>query len=177
MQIDSVSKHIVAPNSAYFFDTNVWIYIYGPIASAEQKKQAIYSTLLRNIIDHKATIFVSSLVLSEYINAVLHIGFKQWKRATGNFNANFKFDYRITADYQDRLKEAVLQVQEILKVCERRPDDFHIVNIGVILASMNQNADYNDAYYIHDCEKIGMKLVSDDSDMKNVQSAITLITA
>lgn len=177
MVITKASQHLVAPASAYFFDTNVWLFIYGPIAGTNQRKQVVYSRLLKDIISHKATIFVSSLVLSEYINAVLHIGFKQWKRVSGNINANFKTDYRPTADYLDRLNEATLQVQEILKVCSRRPDDFHIVNIDTILSSMNQNADYNDAYYIHDCEKIGLKLVSDDTDMQRVTSPITLITA
>ena len=177
MVLTKVSQHIVAPNSAYFFDTNVWLFIYGPVAGTDKRKQAVYSRLLKDIISHKATIFVSSLVLSEYINVVLHIGFKQWKRTSGNINAHFKHDYRVTADYLDRLNEAVLQVKEILKVCQRRPDDFHIVNIDKILSSMNQNADYNDAYYLHDCETIGMKLVSDDADMQEMQGTITLITA
>lgn len=177
MVVTKASQHVVAPRGVYFFDTNVWVFIYGPIAGVDQKKQVAYSRLLRDILDHKATIYVSSLVLSEYINAVLHIGFNLWKRKTGNINARFKSDYRITADYLDRLNEAILQVQEILKVSERRPDDFHIVSINAILASMNQSADYNDAYYVNDCETIGMCLVSDDADMKNVQSCITLITA
>ena len=177
MVITKASRHVVAPNSAYFFDTNVWLFIYGPVAGTNQRKQGIYSRLLKDIISHNAVVFVSSLVLSEYINAVLHIGFKQWKRITGNTNASFKHDYRITDDYLDRLNEAILQVQEILKVCNKRPDDFHIVNIDSILGLMNHDADYNDSYYIHDCQEIGLKLVSDDSDMQNVQSPITLITA
>ncbi len=177
MVVTKVSQHVVAPNSVYFFDTNVWLFIFGPVAGTNRRKQDAYSRLLREIISHKATIYVSSLVLTEYINVVLHIGFKQWQRISCNNNANFKFDYRVTADYLDRLNEAVLQVKEILKVSQRRPDDFHIVDIDHILSSMNQNADYNDVYYLHDCEKIGMKLVSDDSDMQSLQGAITLITA
>lgn len=177
MVVTKVSRHQVAPNSAYFFDTNVWLLIYGPMAGTTPRKQAIYSNLLRDIINRKAQIHISSLILSEYINFVLRFGFRQWKRLTGNVNAEYKKDYRVTQDYKDRLADAVLQVQDILQVCTKRPDDFHIVDIDSILASMNQNADYNDAYYLHDCEKMGLILVSDDGDMQNVQSKITLVTA
>lgn len=177
MVVIRVSQHKVAPHSGYFFDANVWMFIFGPIAGSSPKKQSIYSALLKNIISHKAKVYVSSLVLSEYINAVLHIGFNQWKRATDNVNAVFKRDYRATQDYKDTLADAIRQVQAILDVCEKRPDDFHIVDIHRILASMDQNADYNDAYYIHDCEKVGLMLVSDDTDVQMIRSKIKLITA
>lgn len=171
------STHVVAPRSAYFFDTNVWLLIYGPIASASRKKQDIYSKLLKDILSHDAIVYISSLVVSEYINAVLHIGFRQWKRITSNTNANFKIDYRKTQNYKDTLEEAIREIREILNVCHKRPDDFHIVDIDSILTSMNQDADYNDAYYINVCESINLKLVSDDADMQSVPSRITLITA
>ena len=177
MVVTKVSHHQVAPHRGYFFDTNVWLYIFGPIAGTCEKKQSAYSNLLREIISHKASIHVSSLVLSEYINAVLHMGFNKWKRTPDNINANFKHDYRVTPEYKDTLADAIQQVQAILQVCQKRPDDFNIIDINSILASMNQNADYNDAYYLHDCEKIGLILVSDDADMQNMNSTITLITA
>ena len=94
---------------------------------------------------------------------------------TGNVNADFKRDYRSTDDYQTTLEDAVLQVNEILKVCDKRPDDFHTIDIDSVLASMNQDADYNDAYYIKNCENQKMKFVSDDLDIQKVNSSITLI--
>ena len=177
MVLTKADKHLVSSNNSYFFDTNVWIFIFAPIAGADKKKQSAYSSLFKDIQSKNATIFISSLVLSEYINAVLRMGFKQWKRVTGNVNADFKRDYRSTDDYQTTLEDAVLQVKEILKVCVKRPDDFHIIDIDNVLASMNQDADYNDVYYIKDCEKLKMKFVSDDSDIQKLDSTITLITA
>ena len=177
MVVTKVDKHVVSSTNAYFFDTNVWIFIFAPIAGADKKKQSVYSSLLKDIQSRNATIFISSLVLSEYINAMLRMGFKQWKRVTGNVNADFKRDYRSTDDYQTTLEDAVLQVNEILKVCTKRPDDFHTIDIDSVLASMNQDADYNDAYYIKNCENQKMKFVSDDLDIQKVNSSITLITA
>jgi predicted nucleic acid-binding protein len=177
MVVTKVDKHVVSSANAYFFDTNVWIYIFAPIAGTDKRKQSVYSSLLKDIQSRNATIFVSSLVLSEYINAMLRMGFKQWKRVTGNVNADFKKDYRNTEDYQTTLEDAVLQVKEILKVCTKRPDDFHIIDIDSVLVSMNQDADYNDVYYIKDCENQKMKFVSDDTDIQKVNSSIMLITA
>lgn len=177
MVVTKIDKHIVSSTNAYFFDTNVWIFIFCPISGYERTKQNAYARLLKDIQSRNATIYISSLVLSEYINAVLRMGFKQWKRVTGNVSADFKRDYRNTDDYQTTLEDAVIQVKEILKMCTKRPDDFQIIDINSVLASMNQDADYNDAYYIKDCEKQKMKFVSDDADIQKVNSSITLITA
>lgn len=177
MEIIKVNKHKVLPANVYFFDTNVWVFIFAPIAGTDKRKQSCYSKLLKEICSLDATIFVSSLVLSEYVNAVLRIGFKQWKNSNGIQNADFKFDYRVTNDYLTTLKDAVCQVEEILKICKKRPDDFHIIDLKSVLDQMNQNADYNDSYYVKDCEKMHMIFVSDDTDIQKIQSSIKLITA
>lgn len=177
MVVTKIDKHVVSATNAYFFDTNIWFFIYGPISGYERTKQNAYARLLKDIQSRNATIYISSLVLSEYINTVLRKGFRQWKRETGNVNADFKSDYRNTDDYQTTLEDAVIQVKEILKMCTKRPDDFQIIDINSVLASMNQDADYNDAYYIKVCEKQKMKFVSDDADIQKVNSSITLLTA
>lgn len=65
MVVAKISQHEVSPNSAYFFDTNIWLFIFGPVASTNKRKQSIYSQLLKNILSRNAVVFVSSLVLSE----------------------------------------------------------------------------------------------------------------
>lgn len=179
MKIVKVADHKVSSTNCYLFDTNIWLFIYGPVAGTDKKKQSVYSNLLRDIINCRATIFVSSLVIAEYVNAVLRIGFKQWMRRTDNKNAIFKTDYRPTDDYAEVLKDAVAQVNEILSisVVEKKPDDFHNLDIPGILASMNHNADYVDAYLAFSCEYSRLKLVSDDLDMQALRKDIVLVTA
>ncbi len=160
------------------FDTNVWILLFGPVAGAELKKQKQYSSLLREISSRGASIYITSLIVSEYINTVLRLGFKQWKREDkiGRINADFKQDYRNTEHYKSTLEEAVAQINVILSCTIRRPDDFHRININSMLDKLNCNCDYNDAYIVKCCEQDHLTLVSNDHDFAAVDSGITLLT-
>nr|DAN52430.1 MAG TPA: 23S rRNA-specific endonuclease [Caudoviricetes sp.] len=166
----------VGPHDKFMFDTNIWILLYGSIAGFEQKKQERYASLLKEILSRKANIYVTSIIVSEYINVVLHIGFKKWKKAHDNVNADFKHDYRPTEHYLDILQEAVFQVKEILSITQKRPDDFHRIDIASMLDELNSNYDYNDAYIVKCCEQDNLTLVSDDTDLTFVDSKITLLT-
>lgn len=176
MKIIKVNQHNPNQSFGYLFDTNVWLYIYGPVAGSNAKKQQIYSNLLNSILERKAVIFITSLVLSEYINRVLRIGFQQWKN-NGNYNADYKRDYRRTDDYKDTLADAIAQVEDILKITQRRPDDFNAMDINAILAAMSQSSDYNDSYLVKCCENTNIKFVSDDRDIISINSPITVIQA
>ena len=176
MEIIKVNQHNPNQSFGYLFDTNVWLYIYGPVAGSNAKKQRIYSNLLNSILERKAVIFITSLVLSEYINRVLRIGFQQWKD-NGNYSADYKHDYRATDDYKDNLADAIAQVEDILKITQRRPDDFNAMDINAILAAMSQSSDYNDSYLVKCCENANIKFVSDDRDIISINSPITVIQA
>lgn len=176
MEIIKVNQHNPNQSFGYLFDTNVWLYIYGPVAGSNAKKQRIYSNLLNSILERKAVIFITSLVLSEYINRVLRIGFQQWKD-NGNYSADYKRDYRGTDDYKDNLADAIAQVEDILKITQRRPDDFNAMDINAILAAMSQSSAYNDSYLVKCCENANIKFVSDDRDIISINSPITVIQA
>lgn len=177
MEIIKISDHQPNQTYAYLFDTNVWLYIYGPVAGTNTWKQKKYAQLLQSIIDRKATIYITSLVLAEYINRVLRIGFGQWKDDNNLYTVDFKHDYRNTDHYKDVLADAIAQVDEILKISQRRPDDFNAIDISEVLQSMEQSSDYNDSYLVKCCERGKMKFVSDDNDISNIKSPITLIKA
>lgn len=178
MEIIKLSDYTVSPMDSYVFDTNVWLYIYGPVAGVNRKKQSVYTQLLRDIIDCNATIFITSLIVSEYINSVLRMGFKQWMRETNNPKADYKIDYRATKDYDGVLQDAITQVDEIIQITERKPDDFNSIDVSCVLHNMNKVADYNDIYIAKNCEgRSKIKLVSDDADMRKLNMKVTLITA
>lgn len=178
MKVDKLKEHNVSPLNSYLFDTNVWLYIYGPLAGSEKRKQSQYASLLRDIVDRKAGLFITSMVLSEYINRVLRIEFEQWKKHNGLYNADYKRDYRTTEDFQDALADVKAQVKDILyNVTQKRPDDFNNIDIDGIVNSMSNSADFNDVYLVRCCERGNMCFVSDDKDIVNIQSSIRLIQA
>lgn len=177
MKLIKCKDYTVSPMDAFLFDTNVWFLIYGPVAASEQRKQRAYSCLLQDAVNRGACIFITSLIVSEYINAVLRLGFKQWMRSTGNFNADYKRDFRPTQSYKICLQDAIDQIEDILKVAKRHPDDFNSIDFSKILDQMDENCDFNDSYYVTQCGRMPMKLVSDDADMQKIGGGITVITA
>ena len=178
MRTIKIDDYTVGPNDSFVFDTNVWLFLFGPMAHANSRKQRVYSSILSQILSRGAGLYITSLIVAEYINRVLHIGFEQWKMEDreNRLNAKFKESYRNTEHYTDTLESAKDQINEILKCAKKQPDNFHILDIASLLGSLNNQCDYNDAYIVQCCEKNGFKLVSDDQAMQSINSSATLLT-
>lgn len=171
MKIEHLSDHNVSQLNCYVFDTNIWLYIYGPMAGSQARKQRNYSNLLREILDRNAGLFITSLILSEYINRFLRICFDQWKSSNKLYNADYKSDYRPTPEFANSLSDVKAQVHDILSSCTARmPDDFNIMDIDSLVDSISQQADYNDIYLVRRCERKGFWFVSDDTDIESIPS-------
>lgn len=176
----SVRDHTVSPTSSYIFDTNIWIFLFAPIAGAKKHKQEVYSRLLRDIRTRKATIWINSLIVSEYINRILRLEFEQWKKNKGMYAYayDFKRDFRPTVEYKTALSDVKTQVENILSLCERRPDDFNHINIGTIIDSMGAMYDFGDAMIVDVCNRNKeILIVTDDSDITGAELPFTVITA
>jgi predicted nucleic acid-binding protein len=177
MEICKIAQYTVRSNEEYFFDTNVWLFIFAPLAGAKKDKQRIYSGLLKDIISRGDTIWINSQVVAEYINRCLRMEFDQWKIREQKPLADYKRDFRPTTDYLAALKSAKSLISVILQSCTRHPDDFHTIDINAILSSMGSSCDYGDAIMIELCQRKKFKLVTDDSDMTKNKLPITVLTA
>lgn len=174
-----IADHSVSPTSGYIFDTNVWIFLFAPLAGAKKHKQKVYSQLLADIRSRKATIWISSIIVSEYVNAVLRLAFKQWMRNNSRYDADFKRDYRPTDDYKTTLADVKSQVTDILALCDRRPDDFNHIDVAAMIGSMGiASYDFGDAMIVDACNRNKeIHLVTDDSDITGQELPFTVITA
>lgn len=83
----------VKSNQSFFFDNNIWMFLYCPIANFNEAKQKTISTLFEKILSRNCIIIVNSLIISEFCNAYLRLDFNLWKEETKNPLANFKNDY------------------------------------------------------------------------------------
>lgn len=172
-----ISKYTVGPDEEFFFDTNVWMFIFAPIAGSRQDKQNIYSSLLGEIISRGAMIWINSQVVAEYINRSLRMEFKQWKEQNQLPDVDFKRDFRPTQEYASALASAKSLISAILQKCTRQSDDFTAIDIDSIIRSMGASCDYGDALIIDLCKRKKYKLVTDDSDMTKKEFPFTVITA
>ena len=165
IKIHNIEEYKPSSGDAFFFDNNVWMYLFCPIANAQQNKQSKYSNLFKKIIAANACIWVNSLVLSEFCNAWLCIEFNNWKKkAQNNAAADYKKDFVNSTAYQDVINEIKETLPQILKKSERTSDDFNRVDLDGIYAELS-NCDFNDSYYLAQANINKWKVVTDDADL------------
>ena len=169
------NKFKFVSNQNFLFDSNIWIFLFAPLANVHKEKQNKYSRLIRNIQSNRGTIYITSLIISEYVNRVLRLEFALWKANCNIRNPEFKKDYRPTSAYDEALKNVKSQVQDILKLTVKYPDNFQNCPVDSLLNQMNKDCDYNDLYIVHSCDVTNSILVSDDKDMNKITSNVFLM--
>ncbi|MCG6186559.1 hypothetical protein [Maribellus maritimus] len=159
--IININSYTPNPNDSFFFDNNVWMYLFCPLGNYNANKQSAYSSFLQRIRSSKSAVYLNSMVLSEFANTYLRLDFGQWKDATENYSADFKRDYVGTQQYKNTTDEIRIHINTILGICERITDSFSGINMTEVLKHF-QNIDFNDSYYIELGEQ--WKFVTDDRD-------------
>lgn len=162
-KISDVKSYSPKSSDNLFFDNNIWMYLFCPLGNYNQKKQKIYSSFFKEVQTAGSTIFISSLVLSEFSNRYLRMDFDLWKDNTGNHSAEFKKDYIGTEAYSDTVDEIKTQINTIMNFCDKTPDNFNAVNMDTILSHL-KSIDFNDSYYLELAKSTKSKIVTDDRD-------------
>lgn len=165
MAVEFINVKDYQPKSSdeFFFDNNIWMLLFCPLGNFRQSSQKAYSAFLRSIQSSRSTVFISSLVLSEFANASLRIDFEQWKESSRNIAANFKLDYVGSERYKETTETIINSIKNILKIAEKSPDDFNSLNLNNILDGFELR-DFNDNYYLELAVSKNWKVVTDDSD-------------
>jgi len=177
-KVERIRDFKVKSGDCFFFDNNVWMFLFSPISGANSTQQITYSNLLKNIQTAKAAIFINSLVVSEYINRSLKLNYSLWRDRefkSGNRFVDYKRDYRPTEDFDNAQKEAYIEMSDILSIALRKPDDFNALKLNEVMNA--KGMDFNDAYYAVFCKLNRLILVSDDKDLQNCPLDITILTA
>lgn len=165
MGVEVINVNDYSPRSSdiFFFDNNIWMLLFCPLGNYRKESQKAYSSFLRSIQASRSTIFINSLVLSEFANASLRIDFDQWKGLEGNDKAKFKSDYVGSERYKDTVSTIVSSILNIMKIAEKSHDEFNSLNLDKILGGYKQR-DFNDNYYLELAASKNWKVVTDDSD-------------
>lgn len=144
---------------------------------SKKNRESLYSKFLGDLITRGKTIYISSLILSEFSNVLLRLSFKQWQSSNQFINKDFKKDFIGTKEYNDTtifVKHnliKILSLPNIMKIS----DDFHILDIDDVFKNFG-NIDYNDSYIYHLASTKGYKIVTNDKDFLNLANTIDIIT-
>ena len=172
-RVVEISDYTPTFNDSFFFDNNVWMFIFCPIGNHNQKKQHIYSSFLQVLIQRKAIIFINSLVISEFVNASLRLDFNLWQKEEGR-SFEFKKDYVGIDRYNETVSEINGALNKIFRITEKVPDDFNAISIENIQNHL-ENIDFNDSYYIEQALMKDWIIVTDDRDFRNYSGHNSII--
>lgn len=175
--ISNISYYQPRKDDKFFFDTNIWIYLYYPLGNYNKNIISKYSNFLKQILKNQSRVFISSIVLSEFINTYVRLEFNILKKKYPNKILDFKKDFRGTKKYRNVISDIKITLKrQILKFTQRIDDKFNKMDIDELLLDL-ENSDFNDNYYICLCEIENLKIVTHDKDFKSKATNIPILTA
>jgi predicted nucleic acid-binding protein len=174
----NIDNHVIGFSDSYFFDTNVWLLLFGTIADFQKYEQKKYSQFFSNIIEKEKPIYITSLICSEFSNVLLRRDFKLWEKENSFHNKDFKRDFVGTDKYKSSVYSIKLQMNKILSLPNliKIGDSFHILNFDNIFSNFDL-IDFNDSYYAEVCRVNNYKMVTNDKDFLLISDSINIITA
>lgn len=173
-QVVDIGQYTFTASDHLMLDTSVWLLIYGPQVPGDSRV-ALYSGALRKILEAQSRIFIDQTVLSEFVNLYARIAHARAKGAPGSQKPSFK-EFRRSAEFQPVAQGIASDAKRILGQCNWINGEFDLSVIDHMLDSLaSGDFDFNDKVIATHCAKLDLKLVTDDSDFKNLN--IPLITA
>lgn len=171
-----IGNYELRKEDKFFFDTNIWIYVYYPLGAHRTDTIKLYDTFLKKVMLKGSRIYTSSLVLSEFINRWFKLEYRLQKDSTGQSNLKYK-DFH-NSNYFNQLAGNISSVvqSKILRDARKIDDHFRNLPIKNILADLI-TTDFNDSYYHQLAQVESLLIVTDDGDFGNIELNAPIITA
>lgn len=153
-------------------DTNVLLEIFSPIR--QSKWMESYIELYARIIKQKATLLMTSIQISEFINVCIRLQFSLYEDE--HKGINFKKDYRETEDYRNSMR-SILEIvkNDIIPVFTFVDDGFSKMDYDKIFC-YGFSYDFNDALLLQIAEEQKAVLITNDVDFGNFKTKINIVT-
>lgn len=158
----------------FFFDTNVWLCLYGPVTATKRREAKVYSRALRDMRCAQSRIYLDPLVLSEFINTFAR---QEWQKArdTDRSVEDFK-SFRNGPLFPPIAEEIACSATKMLRLAKRCQWRFDAADVGSMLAEFAQgHTDFNDQALAGLCKEQALTLVTHDADFKG--TGIPILTA
>lgn len=162
-------------NDKFFFDTNVWLYLYCSVGNYREEIIANYNEFFEKVLEANSSIYTTSLQISEFFNAYSRIEFRIQSRLDPSLK-NYKTQFRSSPEFLELIKELNLIIKhKILKNSIKMDDNFSNINIDNVLL-LEKGYDFNDEYFLNLCEENDIIVVSNDRDMIDTDRDVKVVT-
>jgi predicted nucleic acid-binding protein len=169
VNVHSIGDYGFPAGKGYFFDTNIWLYIYGPISWPDERSD-IYSRALKGIRDSKGTIYINCMIISEFINTFSRIEFKQQSEFSRYKEFRNSLKYRVIA------QDISYNVKKILKSTLACDPEQQAINFPEVMDLFEQGKyDFNDLLFAQICRAKNLVFVTHDKDFSEL--GVEILTA
>lgn len=147
----------------FFFDTSIWIFLYGSRFDPKNKFTRLYSSLFKSISDNGCSIVIDYLVLAEFVNRYLR-DHHRFLIENGEAVENWK-QFRKSKEYKECAATLADEIFHILEACEKSPLSPELEEISKWTDEFCElEADFNDVIYWKTCSKHELIFVTHDGD-------------
>jgi len=169
VNIHSIESYDFPAGKGYFFDTNIWLYIYGPIGWPDHKSD-VYSRALKRIRESKVTIYINCMIISEFINTFSRIEFRQQSEFS-----KYK-EFRNSLKYRAIAQDISYNVKKILKNTLACDPELQAIDFPEVMDLFEQGKyDFNDLLFAQICRAKGLIFVTHDKDFSGL--GVEILTA
>lgn len=169
VNVHSIESYDFPAGKGYFFDTNIWLYIYGPISWPDERSD-IYSRALKGIRDSKGTIYINCMIISEFINTFSRIEFKQQSEFL-----RYK-DFRSSLKYRAIAQDIAYNVKKIFRSTLACDLELQAINFPEVMDLFEQGKyDFNDLLFAQICRAKNLVFVTHDKDFSEL--GVEILTA
>ena len=168
-----VNQYAYSGDDCLLFDTNIWLFLYGPQYSPDNPRVIAYSEAAKRILAAKCHLFIDVLVLSEFVNAWARF---EYNRLPGHLRARDFKAFRKSDAFTPVARDTATACRKIIGLCTPVNNGFETLNIAALLSDYETGKlDLNDRVLASLCEDRQFKLVTDDADFYNQN--VTILTA
>jgi len=168
-KVHSVEGYDFSEGRHFFFDTNIWLYIYGPISFPDWRSD-VYSRALKEIRASEGSIYINCMIISEFVNAFARIEFKQQSEFS-----KYK-EFRNSPSFRPVAEDISHNVKKILINTLTCDPELAAVKLPEIMDSFEEGRyDFNDLLYSEVCRAKDLIFVTHDRDFRDL--GIEILTA
>jgi len=172
-----IRSYVPRPDELFLLDTSVLIHIFTEMNIGSQRAKSYISFFDNVLMKQKIKPCITALILSELINRYIRFHFDVFRTSENEPKANFKTDYRITLDYEEKIKLITNIVREdIIPYFIQTDDMFSDLNVESLL-SIDTYYDFNDKITAVLGQRKGLTIITDDSDFGQMKDRPTILTA
>lgn len=172
--IHKINSYEIKKDDRFFFDTNIWMYMYCSIGNYGSRLVEDYSSFYQKVKQAGNPIITNTLLISEFVNAYSRLEYNLIKDRDGI--TDYKKDFRSNPNYKHLFDNInLLTERKVIGNSMKLQDKFDEFEEKTFFTNPN-TYDFNDEYYCYTAEKSNFIIVTHDKDFQNTHYDIQVLT-